>query len=176
MQGDDPHYVRCAATLKHFYANNTEVGRAWKNAAIDPRNRCELYLEPFRRCVQGAGALGVMTAYNRINGQVGILNGEVQRILKDQYGLTHAVGDGGAQFQRAGNGGVTGLTAIQRFLEGIPHHLGRIKIWFAGGKADYVDAFGTQGLGFGVNTQSGGRGNRAAALGNLGRHGGVPPV
>ena len=27
MQGDDPKYLRCAATLKHFYGNNTEVDR-----------------------------------------------------------------------------------------------------------------------------------------------------
>ena len=96
MQGEDDKYIRCAATLKHFYANNVEVGRAWKNSAIDPRNKYELYLEPFRRCIEGAKAQGVMTAYNRINGKVGILNDEVQHILKEQYGLTHAVGDGGA--------------------------------------------------------------------------------
>ena len=49
MQGDDPKYLRCAATLKHFYGNNTEVGRGWKNSSIDPRNKYELYLEPFAR-------------------------------------------------------------------------------------------------------------------------------
>lgn len=96
MRGDDPHYIRVAATLKHFYANNTERGRAWKNASIDPRNRYELYLEPFRRVIQKGGAEAVMTAYNRICGTMGILNPEVQKILKDQYGLQHAVGDGGA--------------------------------------------------------------------------------
>lgn len=96
MQGRDEKYIRCAATLKHFYANNVEVGRAWKNSTVDPRNRYELYLEPFRRCIEDAKAQGVMTAYNRINGKVGILNDEVQHILKEQYGLTHAVGDGGA--------------------------------------------------------------------------------
>ena len=48
MQGDDPKYLRCASTLKHFYGNNTEVGRGWKNSSIDPRNKYELYLEPFR--------------------------------------------------------------------------------------------------------------------------------
>ncbi|MDE5932454.1 MAG: beta-glucosidase, partial [Lachnospiraceae bacterium] len=48
MQGDDPHYLRVASTLKHFYGNNTEVGRGWKNSSIDPRNKYELYLEPFR--------------------------------------------------------------------------------------------------------------------------------
>lgn len=47
MQGDDPKYLRCASTLKHFYGNNTEVGRGWKNSSIDPRNKYELYLEPF---------------------------------------------------------------------------------------------------------------------------------
>ena len=63
MQGDDPKYLRCASTLKHFYGNNTEVGRGW--------NKYELYLEPFRRCIEESGAEGIMTAYNRINGTVG---------------------------------------------------------------------------------------------------------
>ena len=62
MQGDDPNYLRIAATLKHFYANNTERGRGWKNASIDPRNMYELYLEPFRRCIKEYGAEAVMTA------------------------------------------------------------------------------------------------------------------
>lgn len=96
MRGDDPYYIRVAATLKHFYANNTERGRVWKNSSVDPRNRYELYLEPFRRVIQKGGAEGVMTAYNRINGIPGILNPEVRNILKKQYGLHHVVGDGGA--------------------------------------------------------------------------------
>ncbi len=96
MQGDDPKYLRIASTLKHFYANNVEEGRGWKNSSIDPRNEYELYLEPFRRAIEDGGAEAVMTAYNKINGTPGILNREVQDILKDQYGLKHAVSDGGA--------------------------------------------------------------------------------
>ena len=96
MQGDDPRYLHVAATLKHFYGNNTEDGRTYKSSSIDSRNRYELYLEPFRRCIEEAGAEAVMTAYNRINGTVGMLNHEVQDILKNQYGLKHAVCDGGA--------------------------------------------------------------------------------
>ena len=96
MQGDDPNYLRIAATLKHFYANNTERGRGWKNASVDPRNIYELYLEPFRRCIEEHGAEAVMTAYNKINGVPGMLNPQVREILKDQYGLKHAVCDGGA--------------------------------------------------------------------------------
>lgn len=58
MQGDDPKYLRCASTLKHFYGNNTEVGRGWKNSSIDPRNKYELYLsrsaDVLRRAAQRA--------------------------------------------------------------------------------------------------------------------------
>lgn len=96
MQGDDPQYLRVASTLKHFYGNNTEVGRGWKNSSIDPRNKYELYLEPFRRAIENGGAEAIMTAYNKINGIPGMLNPEVRRILKEQYGLKHAVCDGGA--------------------------------------------------------------------------------
>ena len=96
IQGDDREHLMAAATLKHFYANNTEIGRIWKNATISPRNKYELYLEPFRRCIEDGGAEGVMTAYNRINGVQGLFNEEVQTLLKDEFGLTHAVSDGGA--------------------------------------------------------------------------------
>lgn len=96
MQGEDPKYLRVASTLKHFYGNNTEVGRGWKNTSIDPRNRYELYLEPFRRAIEDGGAEAIMTAYNKINGIPGMLNPEVNNILKKQYGLQHAVCDGGA--------------------------------------------------------------------------------
>lgn len=96
MQGEDARYLRVAATLKHFYGNNTETGRGWKNVSIDPRNRYELYLEPFRRAIEKGGAEAVMTAYNKINGIPGMLNPEVKDILKEQYGLKHAVCDGGA--------------------------------------------------------------------------------
>ena len=96
MQGDNPNYLRVAATLKHFYANNTETGRGWKNVSIDPRNQYELYLEPFRRVIEKGGAEAVMTAYNAINGIPGMLNPQVRHVLKEEYGLKHAVCDGGA--------------------------------------------------------------------------------
>lgn len=37
MQGEHPRYLRVAATLKHFYGNNTEEGRVYKSSSIDPR-------------------------------------------------------------------------------------------------------------------------------------------
>lgn len=96
MQGDHPRYLRTAATLKHFYGNNTEEGRGFKSSSIDPRNRMELYLEPFRRVAEIGHAEAVMTAYNKINGIPGMLNPEVKAVLKEKYGIRHVVCDGGA--------------------------------------------------------------------------------
>ncbi|MDR2547770.1 MAG: glycoside hydrolase family 3 C-terminal domain-containing protein [Lachnospiraceae bacterium] len=95
MRGDHPQYIMCAATLKHFYANNTEKKRASISASIDGRNKHEYYLEPFRKAVVEGGAEALMTAYNEINGIPAILNDEVQKICKDEWGLVHAVADGG---------------------------------------------------------------------------------
>ncbi|MCR4792737.1 MAG: glycoside hydrolase family 3 C-terminal domain-containing protein [Lachnospiraceae bacterium] len=111
MQGDDKDHLIAASTLKHFYANNTEIGRGWKNSSISPRNKYELYIEPFRRCIEEGGAEGVMTAYNRINGVLGMFNPEVTTLLKDEFGLTHVVSDGGAMELSAGYCKATALDA-----------------------------------------------------------------
>ena len=95
MRGDDPFYIMSAATLKHFYANNTEQDRSTVSASIDERNKHEYYLEPFRKAVVEGGAEALMTAYNEINGIPAILNDEVLKIAKDEWGLVHAVADGG---------------------------------------------------------------------------------
>ncbi|MBR4718649.1 MAG: glycoside hydrolase family 3 C-terminal domain-containing protein [Lachnospiraceae bacterium] len=97
MQGDDPKaHLRIASVLKHFYANNTEDGRGYKDSVFDDRNKYEYYLETFRRVIKKSHAEGVMAAYNKINGVPGMVNREIQDILKDKYGLIHAVSDGGA--------------------------------------------------------------------------------
>ena len=111
IQGDDKEHLMTACTLKHFYANNTEIGRSWKNSSISPRNKYELYFEPFRRCIEEGGAEGIMTAYNRINGVHGLFNKEVKDILKDEFGLTHAVSDGGAMVLVADNSHDTAMDA-----------------------------------------------------------------
>lgn len=100
LQGRDPYYLRMAASLKHFYANNVEMGRVWKSSSIDPRNKQEYYLEPFRMAVKEGHAEAMMTAYNEINGVPGILNHEVEEVVKKEWGLKgHIVCDGGDMTQ-----------------------------------------------------------------------------
>ncbi len=128
IQGDDPDHLTAAATLKHFYANNTEIGRGWKNSSISPRNKFELYIEPFRRCIEDGGAEGIMTAYNRINGVQGLFNREVNDLLKCEFGLTHAVSDGGAMELTASYSHARGMdaeTAAESLKAGVDALSGR---------------------------------------------------
>lgn len=95
MKGEHPFYIRCGATLKHFYANNVEQDRIRTSSSLDERNKYEYYLEPFRKAVTEGGAEAIMTSYNEINGVPAILNSEVQKIVKDTWGLSgHIVCDG----------------------------------------------------------------------------------
>lgn len=94
MQGNDPEYIKCGATLKHFYANNREADRFFSNSSVGMRDKFEYYLPPFLAGIDEGKALGVMTAYNKINGVPGMTNPEVGKLLKGKHGLTHAVSDG----------------------------------------------------------------------------------
>lgn len=51
MKGEHPFYIRCGATLKHFYANNVEQDRIKISSSLDERNKYDYYLEPFRKAV-----------------------------------------------------------------------------------------------------------------------------
>lgn len=56
------------ATLKHFICNNNEHNRRIMNAQVDERTIHEIYLPAFKAGVD-AGALAVMTSYNKLNGE-----------------------------------------------------------------------------------------------------------
>ncbi len=57
------------ATVKHFVGNEAEFERGGISSVIDARSLRELYLLPFEIAIREGGALGLMTAYNRLNGK-----------------------------------------------------------------------------------------------------------
>lgn len=87
IQGDHPKYLKAVATLKHFIANNNEVGRGDASVSIDPRNMREYYLKAFEIPFKEGGAQSMMTAYNAINGVPANLSPDVNAIVKEEWGM-----------------------------------------------------------------------------------------
>ena len=77
-----------AVTVKHFAGNDTEVERMTVDAQIDDTTLREFYLRPFEATVLDAGAWGVMSSYNKLNGAHAANNVELLRhILRDDWGF-----------------------------------------------------------------------------------------
>ena len=76
------------ATPKHFVDNYGEGGHDSFAPLHSWREMREVYLEPFRACVQEGGALGVMSAYNSIDGIPCSANARLLTdILKKEWGF-----------------------------------------------------------------------------------------
>jgi beta-glucosidase len=77
-----------ATTIKHLVGNDAEHERYTMSSDIDERALREIYLRPFELAVREGGSLGVMTSYNRVNGQwcteqPDLLGG----VLRDEWGF-----------------------------------------------------------------------------------------
>ena len=81
---------------KHFVANNFEILRTGAGSAerrspaidvrISPRALREIYGEPFRRALLKYGVAGVLSSYNRLNGEYVSESREALDILRDEWG------------------------------------------------------------------------------------------
>ncbi len=77
-----------AVTVKHFVCNDTEVERLTVDVDVDERTLRELYLRPFERAVRDGGAWGIMSAYNRLDGDHCAENRRLlTTILRDEWGF-----------------------------------------------------------------------------------------
>lgn len=94
LRGDHKFYMKTIPTLKHFCANNNEETRTTCDANLEPRLKHEYYYAAFKPAITRGGAYSVMTAYNEINGAPAIMNPDLQKILKDEWGLGFIVSDG----------------------------------------------------------------------------------
>ncbi|MBQ8613401.1 MAG: glycoside hydrolase family 3 C-terminal domain-containing protein [Ruminiclostridium sp.] len=82
-------------TLKHFCANNHEEGRGHDNANLNPRLRHEYYYAAFRASIERGGTESIMAAYNELCHTPAVMNHDLKNVLKNQWGLTFVVTDGG---------------------------------------------------------------------------------
>ncbi|SNU06978.1 beta-glucosidase [Lachnospiraceae bacterium] len=92
MAGDDEKYVRCGATLKHFYANNAENNRYTSDSRMSEELKQDYYLRVFKEIIEYAQPMSVMTSYNRINGVTATFNPEVKELLRE-WGVPFIVSD-----------------------------------------------------------------------------------
>lgn len=92
LQGDDPLYLKIAATPKHLAVHSQETDRHSKIFEISPRVLHEYYLAPFRACFVAGKAASVMTAYNGFNGVPCTANRWlITELLRETWGFDGAV-------------------------------------------------------------------------------------
>jgi beta-glucosidase len=73
------------AIAKHLVCNDSETARDQMNAVVDERTLREVYLLPFEMAAE-AGCAGMLTAYNKVNGDWCAEAGPVvQRVVKDEW-------------------------------------------------------------------------------------------
>src|SRR5713226_4736155 len=99
MQGNDPHYLKVAATPKHYAVHSgPEPERHAFDARVYERDLRETYLPAFRATVMEAHAASVMCAYNRTNTEPCCANDRLlMDILRKEWGFNgYIVSDCGA--------------------------------------------------------------------------------
>jgi beta-glucosidase len=75
------------ATLKHFLCNNNEHYRRTTNVIVDERTLHEIYMPAFKAGID-AGAMAVMTSYNKVNGEwAGQSEYVISNFLRKQLGF-----------------------------------------------------------------------------------------
>jgi len=98
LQGDDPTYLKVAATAKHYAVHSgPESLRHEFDAVVSQRDLHETYLYAFAAAVKEGRVEGIMGAYNRTNGEPCCASRTLLgRILRDQWGFAgHVVSDCG---------------------------------------------------------------------------------
>ncbi len=95
MAGEHEFYMKTIPTLKHFCADNNEYERGSCSANVDPRLLHEYYYAAFKPAITQGGAKSVMAAYNELSGVPAVMNPDLRKLLKDEWGLDFVVTDGG---------------------------------------------------------------------------------
>ena len=89
LQGGDPVYLKLVATPKHYAVHSgPEQERHRFDAVVDERVKRDTYLPAFEACVKEGGAVSIMGAYNRVNGEPACASPTLlQEILREEWGF-----------------------------------------------------------------------------------------
>lgn len=86
VRGVQSHDV--AVTVKHFAGNDTEIDRMTVDVQVDEAVLRDFYLRPFEATVIDAGAWGIMSSYNKLNGTHAANNRELlHEVLRVDWGF-----------------------------------------------------------------------------------------
>jgi beta-glucosidase len=99
LQGDDPKYLKCIATAKHFAVHSgPEADRHAFDAKASKKDMAETYLPAFKAAVTEAGVFSIMGAYNRVNGEAACASPTLlQKTLREDWHFDgYVVSDCGA--------------------------------------------------------------------------------
>jgi len=94
MRGSDKKRWRVIPILKHFCCNNHEEFRGTDDANVEPRTLREYYYAAFEPAIRNKGAAAVMTAYNELSGVPAMINTDLDKVLKKEWGMLFAMTDG----------------------------------------------------------------------------------
>jgi beta-glucosidase len=97
LQGDDAKCLKLVATAKHFAVHSgPESERHSFDARVSERDLRLTYLPHFEACVKEGGAVSVMGAYNRTNGEACCASPTLlQKILREEWGFGGPTGTEG---------------------------------------------------------------------------------
>jgi beta-glucosidase len=123
--------VGTGAVAKHLVCNDSETARDSMNAVVDARTLREIYLQPFEMAAQ-AGCAGMLTAYNKVNGDWCAEAGQIVRdvakgewkfdgvFMSDWFGTHSTVGSlaGGLDLEMPGPARFLGAKSAAAVAEG----------------------------------------------------------
>ena len=89
FQGERGRYLKAVTTLKHYALNNVEDDRMGLSSDTDEGTIRDYYTRQFRHIIAAAGATGVMSSYNSVNGAPAVSNNlTLNVLLRRTFGFT----------------------------------------------------------------------------------------
>jgi beta-glucosidase len=82
LEGNDPHYLKTAPTLKHYLAYNNEAGRDVTSSNVTPRVLNEYDQKAFQPAITANAATGVMASYNLVNGRPDTVSPDLNNVVR----------------------------------------------------------------------------------------------